>query len=148
MVDYNKRLVEVDEVLSYLSKEDLLKIPDDIRQMIKENKDKDYVWKYDVSKKLKDQNLNRNTIIILSYLNMEYLLNEKQKEVMQQLHELNEKKLEESKVKEYGVEVFLKTNKIQQEVTKEQVPEQALMEYKENFFTKLINKIKKIFYKN
>jgi len=64
--DYNKRLVEVDEVLNYLSDEDLLKIPEDIRQAIKENKDKEYVWKYDVTKELKDQKLNRDTIIILS----------------------------------------------------------------------------------
>ena len=31
MVDYNKRLVEVDEILNYLSEEDLLKIPEDLR---------------------------------------------------------------------------------------------------------------------
>ena len=67
MIDYNKRLVEVDEVLKYLSEEDLAKIPDDIRQLIKENKDKDYVWKYDETKPLKDQNLNRDTIAFLSF---------------------------------------------------------------------------------
>lgn len=147
MVDYNKRLVEVDEVLSYLSEENLLKIPEDIRQMIKDNKDKEYVWKYDVSKELKDQNLNRNTIIILSYLNMEYLLNEKQKEFMQQLHKLNEKKLEKAKVEKYGVEDLFKRNKTQQEETEEieQEKELSLLEYKESFFTKVISKIKNFF---
>lgn len=81
MVDYNKRLVEVDEILNYLSEEDLLKIPEEVRNTIKENKDKEYVWKYDVSKELKEQNLSRDTIILLSYLNMEYLLNEEQKNI-------------------------------------------------------------------
>lgn len=79
MVDYNKRLVEVDEVLNYLSDEDLEKIPEEIRNLIKENKDKDYVWQYDETKPLKEQGLNRDTIAFLSYLNMEYLLNEEQK---------------------------------------------------------------------
>ena len=79
MIDYNKRLVEVDEILNYLSEEDFLKIPEDVRNTIKENMDKQYVWKYDETKNLKEQNLNRDTIIILSYLNMEYLLNDEQK---------------------------------------------------------------------
>ena len=81
---------------------------------------------------------------------MEYLLNEKQKEFMQQLHELNEKKLEEAKVEKYGVEDLFKRNKPQQEEPKETEQEQelSLVEYKESFFTKLINRIKKIFHKN
>ena len=74
MIDYNKRLVEVNEILNFLSEDDLLKIPEDVRNTIKENMDKQYVWKYDVSKELKEQNLSRDTIILLSYLNMEYLL--------------------------------------------------------------------------
>ena len=71
MIDYNKRLVEVDEILKYLSNEDLVKIPEDVRQAIKDNKDKEYIWKYDISKELKDQGLCKDTIILLSYLNME-----------------------------------------------------------------------------
>ena len=78
---------------------------------------------------------------------MEYLLNEKQKEYMQQLHELNEKKLEEAKAEKYGVEDLFKRNKPQQEEPKEieQEQELSLVEYKENFFTKMISKIKKFF---
>jgi len=150
MVDYNKRLTEVDEVLNYLSEEDLLKIPEDVRQVIKDNKDKEYVWNYDVSKELKHQDLTRDTIIILSYLNMEYLLNEEQKKLMQEIHELNEKKVEAVKSEKYYVEDLFRSNKLQQEEVKEtkQGQEQALVEYKENFFTKVINLIKKIFNKS
>jgi len=144
MVDYNKRLVEVDEVLNYLSEEDLLKIPEDVRQMIKNNKDKEYVWKYDASKKLKEQNLSRDTIIILSYLNMEYLLNEKQKQYMQELHEFNERKLEEEKSKLYNSDDILK-NKHKDIEEVPNTEEQSLIVYKENVFTKIINKIKNFF---
>lgn len=79
MKEINKRLVEVDEVLGYLNTKELEKIPKEIRQMIKSNKDKNYIWKYDKSKKLKEQNLSRDTFAFLSYLNLEYLLNEEQK---------------------------------------------------------------------
>ena len=36
MVEYSKRLVEVDEILNYLSYENLVKIPESIRKAIKE----------------------------------------------------------------------------------------------------------------
>ena len=147
MVDYNKRLVEVDEILNYLSEEDLMKIPEDVRQLIKENKDKEYTWQYDETKPLKDQNVSRDTIAFLSYLNMEYLLNEKQKQYMKQLHELNEKKLEEEKAEKYKTDDLFKRNKMQQEerIETEQVQEQALVEYKESLFAKIVNKIKSFF---
>ena len=45
--------------------------------------------KSDETKPLKDQNVSRDTIAFLAYLNMEYLLNDEQKELMQQIHEFN-----------------------------------------------------------
>ena len=149
MIDYNKRLVEVDEILNYLSEEDLRKLPEEVRITIKENKDNEYFWKYDETKPLKEQDVSRDTIAFLSYLNMEYLLNEEQKQLMQQLHKLNEKKLEEAKAEKYGVEDLFKRNETQQEELKEteQEQEQALVEYKESFFTKMVNKIKNFFIK-
>lgn len=93
-MEYEKCLVEVDEVLNHLSKEDLNKIPEDILKGIKEHKDKEYTWKYDESKELKEQKFDRNTIAILSYINMEYLLSKEQKDLMEKIHELNEQSLQ------------------------------------------------------
>lgn len=90
LIEYEKCLVEVDEVLNHLCEEDLKKIPEDILKSIKEHKDKEYTWKYDESKELKEQKFSRNTVVILSYINMEYLLNKDQKDLMEKLHELNE----------------------------------------------------------
>lgn len=92
MIDFSKRFVEVDEILNYLSEADYKKIPNDVIKYIKSNKDNSYIWKYDTSKKLKDQNVSDDTIAILSYLNMEYLLNPEQKAFMMKLHYLNDKK--------------------------------------------------------
>lgn len=89
-MEYEKCLVEVDEVLNHLSKEELNKIPEDVLKGIKKHKDKEYMWKYDESKQLEEQKFDRNTIVILSYINMEYLLNKEQKDLMEKLHELNE----------------------------------------------------------
>ena len=146
MVDYNKRLVEVDEILGYLLEENLYKIPEEVRNAIKENKDKEYFWKFDETKTLKEQKVSRDTIALLSYLNMEYLLNEKQKKYVQQLHKLNENKLEESKAEIYGVDDLFNRNKIQEKPKEvEQIKKQELVEYKEGFFIKIISKIKIFF---
>lgn len=109
-MEYTKCLVELDEVLKYLNTEELEKIPYEIRNAIKEKKDKNYVWNYDESKDLSDQNLNRKTIAMLSYLNMEYLLNDEQRMLMEKLHRLNEEKLERLKSKKYNPNNIFKNN--------------------------------------
>lgn len=144
MIDYNKRLVEVDEILNYLSKEDLMKIPEEIRLAIKDNKDKEYLWKYDETKPLKDQDVSRDTIAFLSYLNMEYLLNEEQKDFMHQLHEFNERKLEEEKSKKYNPDDLFK-NKHFEEKEIQNVEGQSLVVYEDNIFKKIFNKVKNFF---
>lgn len=103
---YEKCLVELDEILNNLSKEDLNKIPYEIRNAIKEKKDKQYIWKYDKSKDLTEQNIDRKTIIMLSYINMEYLLNTEEKEVMKKLHKYNEEKAEREKKQKYSSNIF------------------------------------------
>ena len=142
MIEYSKRLVEVDEILNYLSYENLIKIPENIRKAIKENKDKEYVWKYDKSKTLLQQNLNRDTIAFLSYLNMEYLLNNEQKELIEQIHKLNQINIEREKEEKYNPDmIFKKDNEIKNNKS-------DMVVYKEeNIFTKLIDRIKNMFNK-
>lgn len=160
-MDYTKCLVELDEVLRVLNAEELSKIPKEIREMIKSQKDKNYIWKYDETKSLKEQNLDRTTIAMLSYLNMEYLLDEEQKKLMEEFHQLNERKAErEKKLKYESNDLFNKDEKSNKEelvkdldnVEKMSKSEQ-LAEYKEQSLTttelsigkKIINKIKNLF---
>ncbi len=117
-MEYSKCLVQVDEILNYLNLEELKKIPENVRKTIKDNKDKNYTWKYDVSKKLEEQNLNRKSIAILSYLNMEYLLNDEQRKLMEQIHRVNEQKQEEEKRKQYNPEnIFENKSNIKEDKT-------------------------------
>jgi len=90
MNEYKKRLVEVYQVLKHLSEENYHKIPSELIESIKENMDKDYSWNFDETKKMQDQKLCRDTIAILSYINMKYLLNKKQKEYLKEIHKKNE----------------------------------------------------------
>lgn len=147
-MEYTKCLVQLDEVLNYLSTENLKKIPEEIRNGIKEQKDKEYIWKYDESKLLKEQGLARRTVAMLSYLNMEYLLNNEQREYMETIHKINEQKIQKENQIKYNQDNLFnnkKSIKNQEEIRNESV---AMVEYKESFLKRMINKIKRIFIKN
>ena len=93
-------LVEVDSVLYHLDPNELKKIPAEVRDAINEFKSLEYVWFYDESKPLLEQNLRRESIAMLSYLNTEYLLDEEQRKLMDQIHIVNEYKKDEAVNKE------------------------------------------------
>ena len=109
-MDISKRLTEVDEILNYFLVEELEKIPEDIRAIISENKDNEYVWNYDTSKTLQEQDVPVETISILSYLNTEYLLNDKQKEIMNQIYSLADREIEKRKSAKYSGDFLKKKN--------------------------------------
>ena len=116
------------------------KIPYEIRKAIHEEKNKNYNWTYDESKNLNEQNIDRKTIAILSYLNMEYLLDEEQKKLMEELHKFNEKNIEKEKLEKYNSDGIFENNTKYEK--KEKV---ALIEVKENkWYEKMFSFIKKI----
>ena len=142
MIDYSKRLAEVDEILKYLSKSDYDKIPKEIKEVIAKNKDKEYEWKYDKTKKLKEQDIPNDTIAILSYINMEYLLNDEQKKFVKELHEQKEKKMMMNI--NYNADIFYKKNHNKTDKFQELVVKKKTM----NFLQKLDYFIKKLFNKH
>ena len=87
-MELSKSLVEVDEVLKYLVEDERRKIPREVFEFINKNKDKEYEWYIDKSKKLQEQSLSDEAVAILAYINMEYLLNSKQKRLMKEFYEL------------------------------------------------------------
>lgn len=139
-MEYEKCLVELDEILKYLKEDERDKIPYEIRKAIKEKKDKQYNWNYDESKTLSEQNINRKTIAMLSYLNMEYLLNGEQKKLIEKLHELNEKKIEREKTEKYSIDNIFKNN-----IKYDKKEEVELVEVKEKkWYKKIFSFIKNI----
>ena len=143
-MEYEKCLVQLDEVIKYISYDDLKKIPNEIKEAIKAKKDSNYFWKYDENKPLNEQNLDRKTIAMLSYLNMEYLLNEDQKELMEKIHRLNQEKLEKNKQDKYKSEDIFDNG-----YEAKKIENVALIEVKEeNWFKKMVLFIKNLFNKN
>lgn len=77
---------------------------------------------------------------MLSYLNMEYLLNEKQKKLMEGIHKFNEKKIEKEKSEKYNPDSIFKNN-----IKYDKKEEVALAEVEERkWYEKIFSFIKKI----
>ncbi len=138
MEEINKRLVEVDCILKKLDDEYINKIPQEVWDFITENKDENYVFKYDDNKTLAEQNLSIDTISILTYINMEYLLEEEAKRELLDLLKNDEITAEQKKRKKYNPDDLFNNRKAMQ---KEQV---SLVEVKiEKWYEKLF-----LFFKN
>ena len=140
MEDLNKRLVEVEYILKKLDDEYIKKIPQEIWDYIEENKDKNYVFNYDDNKTLIEQKLNIDTISILTYINMEYLLGEEQKKEMIEFLRKDETIAEQEKAKLYNPDDLFKNKKQSQE------QETSLVEVKiEKWYEKMFSFLKNIF---
>ena len=144
MIEYNKRLVEVSVILKHLNKNEYDKIPKELIDRIEKNKDLEYIWNYNETKDLKNQNVSKDTIAILSYINMQYLLNEDQKKFVQEIFSENQKKIENIKKEKYDTDNLFKNKKVEYTEVKEET--HALVEYKEKtFIQKVWDKIKSVF---
>ena len=147
---YKKCLVEVDEVLGFLIDEDKNKIPLEVRNNIAQVKDKKYIWKYDYTKPLVEQNLNRLSMAILSYLNMEYIATKEQKELLKDIYEYNEKKkrnvINATKVDTINdLQEVLKKGHKKIEITENKEELGIEKVTKDGIFQKMITKLKKLF---
>lgn len=111
MQEINKRLVEVDYILKKLDNKYINKIPKEVWYYITENKDKNYVFKYDDDKTLTEQNLSIDTISILTYINMEYLLEEEAKKELFTLLKNDEMIAEQKKRKKYNPDDLFRNQK-------------------------------------
>lgn len=138
MIEYKKRLTEVEVILNHLSKQDFNKIPKELINAIVENKDNEYVWNYDENKTLKEQILSKDTIAIISYINMKYLLNEKQKDFIKKIHDENERKCQEELKRKYNSDDIFR-NKANKNITQKNL---ELVTYKEpKWYQKIFNRI-------
>ena len=154
IMEYEKCLVELDEIFKYLKNEALIKIPYETRKAISEKKDKQYNWKYDESKPLNKQNLKRETIAMLSYLNMEYLLDKNKKAIMEDIHKFNEEKIEKEKRKKYDPNNIFKENVPSTENDENKIEKnkdcsnkEMIVAKEDKWYKKIINAIAKLFHK-
>ena len=135
--NYSKAYAEVIEIIKYLPKEEYEKIPKEKIEFYKENCDKDYNFKFDISKPIEEQKFLRETNAIIVTLFRDYFASETQKEKLKKILAENEEKYQGELRKKYNPDDLFK--KQEKEVKKENI---ALVEVKEeNIIQKLFKKV-------
>ncbi len=73
---YNKAAKEVYIIITYMSEELQSKIPDNVKEVLIENMDKNYFFEYNMKLSLDEQNLMPETRGLLSIIYSNYICNE------------------------------------------------------------------------
>lgn len=139
---------EIDEFLSLLTKEQINKIPLKLRELFKEEKDKEYKKQIYSEIPIKDQNLKRETLAIIAMLNLQYWCeDEKEKERLRKIYAQNEKIYQETlQIKFNPDNIFKNRQDISRDFNNTDTGSTAIIEFKEkSFLKKIFDKIKKIF---
>lgn len=82
MKELGKRLVEVETILHKMSNDYRNKIPNSFWNFIKNYKDAGYSFDVDF---LEKTNIHIDTICILTYINLHYFMNDKEKQTMNEI---------------------------------------------------------------
>lgn len=143
--NYKKVLVEVEAVLSCLNYMDYKKIPQNIIEAIKVNKDENYIFEYDENLDYKDWNLMLETKAILYNLFKQYLATNEQKEYYKQKELIERNRIEKEKKQKYNVDNLFKVKSLKENQQEEVKENSELIKYKEPILKRIINKIKAIF---
>ena len=148
--NYPKAYKEVIEILNYVPKESVDKIPQTMLDTFKTKMDKEYDFTVDVNKSFEEQDILEETKAIFANIFRDYWATPYQKERIEAKEKYDRQKLEEEKMKKYNSEdIFKKKQQINESKTVENYNENLPMEVKkDSFYIKIINFFKKFFHIN
>lgn len=138
-----KAYKEIYKILNLMEKEYADKIPQKLKDLFEREKDNSFSVHINMDKPLENQNLQKDTLTILAILYINYWVeSDEEKQELIKLFSDVDKKNEEF----YSVDkLFKKQEKIAN--INDKTTERQLIVQNNNFFMKLINKIKKLFKK-
>ena len=142
--EYEEAFYEIDEIFKIMPIDLLSKIPKEFREMISENKSKDY--KIKIEEPLEEQHLKKETIIILGLIYRDFFADPEEREDLQLKDTEAIKKVEEELNQKYDMENVFNKRKTKKNVNNSP-EEMGLTVYKERFIKKIFNLIKGIFKK-
>lgn len=136
---------EVYAILQELNEEEYNKIPPEVIKTIEANRNEEYEYELDDELELKDQPMLSETKAILFNLFRDYLATPEQKAKIIRMQNEARQKNELKKQQMYNTDVF--ANKPKENQSSNNNETMQIVEYKENFFKKILNKIKSFFIK-
>ena len=136
---------EVYTILQELNEEEYNKIPPEVIETIEANRNEEYEYELDNELELKDEPMLPETKAILFNLFRDYLATPEQKAKIIRMQNEARQKNELKKQQMYNTDVF--ANKPKENQSSNNNETMQIVKYKENFFKKILNKIKSFFIK-
>lgn len=140
--NYPKAYKEVIEILNYVPRESVDKIPQTMIDTFKAKMDNEYDFKIDINKNFEEQNLLEETKAIFANIFRDYWATPYQKERIELKEKIDRENIEQEKRKQYNPDDIFKNRKNTNQEYQE--AKNNLIIYIENKFKKLLNKIMKI----
>lgn len=133
---------EVYECLNLLGSDYIDKIPQKIYEELENNRDKDYISKYDENKGITEETFSQDALNVLAALDLKYWCSEEERKLKEKLYFDNQKEQEEIAREKYNIEEIFKREEKEDEnkLKIEKLDETALIEVEEeDIFTKIKN---------
>ena len=147
MLDNMMAYSEIYEILNLMEDEDKERVPQEVRDFFEEQRMKEYKPKIRTDIPLTEQNLKRETVVLLTILVINYWC-DSEEEKQSFIDELEKNEKIKMELQEYNPDnLFKNRRKTKEDVVMEQVENVEMIQYKENLFTKLKKWFEKIFNK-
>lgn len=145
---YRKAYTELNEVFKRLSSIELSKIPQRAIENVRANMDTEYIWEYNDSKELEEQDFLVETKALIVEMYERYLCTEDKKEFWKKYDQVCLNMIEEKKREEYNPDNIF-TKKEQEKIKEtEEVQEKSLISYENaSWYQKIFTSIKSFFKK-
>ena len=139
-----KAYSEIYEILNLMEEEYVNKVPQKLRDLFKMEKEDNFSVNINIDKPLENQNLQKDTLTILAILYINYWVeSDEEKQELIKLFRDVDKRNEEF----YSTENLFKKQEKKANLNENTTNLQLIVQ-KNNFFIKIINKIKNLFKKN
>ena len=147
-VSYIKAYTEVNCLLEYLPQSYIDKLPKKLIELIKKQSDKQYYISIDTNKSLLEQNFSKKTKDLIAVIKYNYWSTDEERQQLKRIFYENENKYQKELLEKYNPNDIFKKKESKIDMTENIEPNLQMVEYKENIFIRLFNKIKNIFRKN
>lgn len=135
---------EVDYILSKMPKLYIEKVPIKLREKFRNRKDYNYEVFINKNKHLKEQNLKKETLLIISILKYNYWCkDEEEKKKIEKIFNDNEIRYHEKLKEDYNYEDIFKRKYEQANINEPEENEKSLIKYKSTWYMKLLDFIRK-----
>ena len=147
-VSYIKAYTEVNCLLEYLPQSYIDKLPKKLIELIKEQSDKQYYISIDTNKSLLEQDFSKKTKDLIAVIKHNYWSTDEERQQLKKIFYENENKYQKELLEKYNPNDIFKKKESKTDISDNIEPNLQMVEYKENIFIRLFNKIKNIFRKN